>query len=670
METEEKLKLTASNQEQGKQLKKQQSKDDKKRNNKKQDSDSDNEQEIPPVVVGRVIDESEIGRFVDLGLGRGVDATKPSPWLSKSSFQVREVTFDNIIGTEEGGLVNNFEKVVESVQQLQTNMSASVPASQQVSVGVDAELSRSHSKTKRSVGTKVLTRTISFRADFDDICVRRGKKKKKLMAGKGSTEQRHTAPQRSLTLPEGDVAKAEVEANLHSSGEDSSHKPTFEERLSKWILDHLKLKSGKLSAKLEEEGDIDDVNPVDKMIALTDSNDVKIRDLRPLCHDFVVATCITHYVCAIELGASEYKMMSEEQVQTRIKMTGKVGVSSAASVSASQQASISKKNKEKSTTKIGTIRERRKRGRYWVERGTCEEAVVGVKFQPLSSVVVRCNVLKKALENALQGYIDSQGVAKYGPFYISCHSEQLFFKIQDNKIVVTDDLSKADEFFVVPCEESGHSRYFSIFYNSESKLKQPDAKIRSKMHIKPIPRYLCCTSVNFRGISDGPLELKLNAKESKSMLTLQDRRSKYLRPAELTDWINEKEIYYINCKHRTFKKDSYICVAATTRQARTSGEIDTVEGEGEVSAAETSKKRSAGASSGDGAATSTTGAVARRKAYSYTTCCKPSISAHDDCSTFMLFRLIRVKKNINWDKFDEPTAEGGEKEEWKKREKC
>ena len=244
-----------------------------------------------------------------------------------------------------------------------------------------------------------------------------------------------------------------------------------------------------------------------------------------------------------------------------------------------------------------------------------------------------------------------------GPFYISCHSEQLFFKVQDNKIVVTDDLSKADEFFVVPCEESGHSRYFSIFYNSESKLKQPDAKIRSKMHIKPIPRYLCCTSVNFRGISDGPLELKLNAKESKSMLTLQDRRSKYLRPAELTDWINEKEIYYINCKHRTFKKDSYICVAATTRQARTSGEIDTVEGEGEVSAAETSKKRSAGASSGDGAATSTTGAVARRKAYSYTTCCKPSISAHDDCSTFMLFRLIRVKKNINWDKFDEPTAD-------------
>ena len=362
-----------------------------------------------------MIDESEIGRFVDLGLGRGVDATKPSPWLSKSSFQVREVKFDNIIGTEEGGLVNTFETVVESVQQLQTNMSASVPASQQVSVGVDAELSRSYSKTKRSVGTKVLTRTISFRADFDDICIR----KKKLKPGKGSTEKKHVAPQRALTLPEGDTAKVEIKATLDSRSDEPNHKPTFEERLSKWILDHLNPPKLNILSKLEEEGKLaEDANPVDKMIALTDLEKVTRKDLRPLCHDFVAATCITHYVCAIELGASKHKVMSEEEVQTRIKTTGKVGVSSAASVSASQQGSFSKKNKEKNMTKIGVIR-----GRGRVERGTCEEAVVGVKFQPLSSVVVRCNILKKALEVALQRYIDSQGVAKCEYKSYDCKSE-------------------------------------------------------------------------------------------------------------------------------------------------------------------------------------------------------------------------------------------------------
>lgn len=229
-----------------------------------------------------------------------------------------------------------------------------------------------------------------------------------------------------------------------------------------------------------------------------------------------------------------------------------------------------------------------------------------------------------------------------GPFYISCHSEQLFFKVDDNRITVTDDLSKASEFFVVPCEESGQSRHFSIFHNSESKLKPPDT--RPKMRIKPIPRYLC-TYVNFRGISDGPLELKLNAKESKSMLVLHDRRSKHLHPADLTDWINGKEIYYINCKHRSFKKDSYICVAATNpalveRQMSTSSEVDTIEGEGEVSMVESSKKRSTGAGSA---------------AAGYITCCKPSISAHDDRTTFMLFRLIRVKKDADWDKYDDET---------------
>lgn len=216
--------------------------------------------------------------------------------------------------------------------------------------------------------------------------------------------------------------------------------------------------------------------------------------------------------------------------------------------------------------------------------------------------------------------------------------------------MVTDNLSEADQFFVVPCEECGNSRHFSIFYNSESKLKPPES--RPKMRMKPIPSYLC-TCVNFRGISDGPLELKLNAKESKSMLMLQDRRSKHLRPAELNDWINGKEIFYINCKHRSFKKDSYICVTATnpSRQgASMSSEVDTIEGEGGVSADESSKKRNTGASGG-----ATVGAAARRKAYSYTTCCKPNISAHNDRTTFMLFRLIRVKQNVDWDKYDDPT---------------
>ena len=376
------------------------------RERKRDDSSSFSEEEEEmkaESIAGRVIAENEIGHFVDLGLGRGVDATKSSPWLSKSSFQVREVTSDNIIGTEEGGLINHFEEVVESVQQLQTNLSASVPASQQVSVGVDSELSRSYSKTKRSVGTKVLTRTISFRADFDDICVRRRKRK-----GRGK-EHKHSVPQRALTVPEGEAAKAEVEAALVRA-QSEEHQPTFEERLSNWILEHLQGPPAKALEKLINEEEIaEDANPIEKLNHLIEKGTPAVRrkDLRPLCHDFVTATSITHYVCAIELGAAAYKVLSEEEVQTQLKTKGKIGVSSAADVSVSQQAKWYNKNKKKQETKIGAMDKEGK-----VERGTTGEAVVGVKFQPLSSVVVRCNMLKKALEAALQRYIDSQGIAK------------------------------------------------------------------------------------------------------------------------------------------------------------------------------------------------------------------------------------------------------------------
>ena len=73
-----------------------------------------------------VVSPGEIGRIVDLGLGRGVDITKKSPWLDKSSFQVRPVDVDNIIGTEEGGSLQNYEHEVVSIQEQQGELKASI----------------------------------------------------------------------------------------------------------------------------------------------------------------------------------------------------------------------------------------------------------------------------------------------------------------------------------------------------------------------------------------------------------------------------------------------------------------------------------------------------------------------------------------------------------------
>ena len=119
--------------------------------------------------IRRVMKPGEEMSFQDLGLGRGVDATNPTPWLNKRPLQIREVYYDDIIGTEEGNLYQGFVNEVESTQHFQTNLSASVPLSQLVNLGIDSELSRSYSVSQKSIGRKITTRTISFRAPFDKI---------------------------------------------------------------------------------------------------------------------------------------------------------------------------------------------------------------------------------------------------------------------------------------------------------------------------------------------------------------------------------------------------------------------------------------------------------------------------------------------------------------------
>ena len=110
----------------------------------------------------------DIQRIIDLGLGRGIDATNPTPWKKKSSYQVRPVSFENIIGTEEGGCVQSYEREVTSVSETRGRASASITDPKTaITVGVEAEYAQSSSNRYKVVGTKVLNRTISFK----DHCV-------------------------------------------------------------------------------------------------------------------------------------------------------------------------------------------------------------------------------------------------------------------------------------------------------------------------------------------------------------------------------------------------------------------------------------------------------------------------------------------------------------------
>ena len=73
-----------------------------------------------------IISKEEVQRFVDLGLGRGIDTTDPELWRNKCAFTVRHATFKNVIGTDEGNLAEDYSKRVLSGNDLQEEFKESV----------------------------------------------------------------------------------------------------------------------------------------------------------------------------------------------------------------------------------------------------------------------------------------------------------------------------------------------------------------------------------------------------------------------------------------------------------------------------------------------------------------------------------------------------------------
>ena len=362
-----------------------------------------------------VVSASEIGRIVDLGLGRGVDITKPSPWLEKSSFQVRPVDQENIIGTEEGGSLQNYEREIISIQEQQGELKASITIPQSpVSIGVDAEQARSHATTRRSVGKKVVNRTISFRADFHD-------------APKSCTgDPRLAKAEASLALSERKISSSNSLAIGHSTSilqQESfggtittsyvldEANMTFEERLCMWILERVIHRSElrAMHAMIDKSTQSPEVVPdlsspiesLGKYIQMC--NHEERKEIVGDCKNFVYHFRITHYVSAIELGAAEYRVMSEDEYVTRIGMGGSFGVEAIANAAVKEKASWKKTKRASDLKRIGLIKQD-----GTVERGSYGEAVVGIQVQPISSLV-KIRYLGLALQQGLLEYSTEEG---------------------------------------------------------------------------------------------------------------------------------------------------------------------------------------------------------------------------------------------------------------------
>ena len=356
-----------------------------------------------PKKAAAVLTAAEIDRMIDLGLGRGLDSTNAKPWANKSAFQVRRVTAESVIGTEEGGSLQSYEREVTSVLSQQTDLKTSLVVPQSpVQIGIDAEQSRSVSSTRRTVGKKVVNRSVSFRSDFSDAPTIWN------TAGADLAIRSYNA-RLDGTVADERVSPADERSVADVVGDDYK---TFQERLSKWIVKRI-LQRQELTAQ-EMRGTsrpvgnpkfiVDDENSLTVLadfIYIADEAEKKkiIHD----CYDFVKHFRITHYVSTIELGATEYRVFSETDYNSTIGVGGSLAVEKLANLSVTHKRTSRKLKKASDIKTIGKISEDRKVG-----RGTHDEAVVGIRVEPIYSLV-KLPYLQLSLQRALIHYMDEQG---------------------------------------------------------------------------------------------------------------------------------------------------------------------------------------------------------------------------------------------------------------------
>ena len=316
---------------------------------------------------GAACDENDVGRCLDLGLGRGIDATNPKPWLNKTSFQVRRVVYDELIGTEEGGALNQYTNQVKSSVTLQKSMLSAVTQSKSpVKVEVDGEITRSLTAITKSFGRKVVNRTISYRED----CAPK--------TGRGET------------VSDGD----------------------FEARLWKWICEQVEFSVADPKHSVLES--------FDKLVNQAPNSAEQRAKVIEACRAFVHVFRATHYVTAIELGAAEYAVEvhadSEDPDAAEQNSSGTLSRRNSRRGSGSTKGNRYKEPRESSSSAMSSFVTAKRIGIMnddgTVTRRSHGEAVVAVKIQPVSRLIKQPFLklaLQLAMVNFIEEHIDKEG---------------------------------------------------------------------------------------------------------------------------------------------------------------------------------------------------------------------------------------------------------------------
>ena len=369
------------------------------------------------------------------GLGRGVDITKATPWLEKTSFQVRKVDAEDIIITDEGGLLKGYSETVNNNTTVHSQIRAGVKAPDTpISIGVDAEYTRTDCSSRHVVGLKVKDRTISFLIDFEDVpksrvaTVRKAKEQIKKAATPKPGRKVSTAP---TSTTKGTFFNGEPFENrlckwlldcLEHRGVPCSDNKTNEE-LYEWIRKRCKHESGSNGDAEQDVGaqggpgalqDVGLQGGPGQLQGGADSNEC-VSWIEEYIDHFIKHFGVTHYVSAIEIGALEYSVLTEKEYEKRVAAGGNASLTSQlyGGIEVSAKHTHLKKFKLRSS-------ERKQIGKILNDKVEVE-AVIGCQIRPISSLVTH-PYLQLALKEGVKKYI----MQKISSKLLYCFSNQNF----------------------------------------------------------------------------------------------------------------------------------------------------------------------------------------------------------------------------------------------------
>ena len=336
--------------------------------------------ELPPAELRK--------KFTLCGLGRGVNITKHTPWMEKTSFQARAVRPEDLIETDEGGLLKGYSEEVNSSTTIHYQVRAGVKAPDvPLTIGVDSEYSRTDCSNKHVVGLKVKNRTISFRVDFDDLS------KSRASTAKEAREQMQLDKTEHSHKPSDETEPPQNPEDV-----------PFESRLCQWLcecLEHRGIRADGMQPhelmflKIEREGE-------DKGKRLIDIEEEALQLQDDITH-FIRQLGVTHYVSAIELGGLNFSILTEKEYERKIAMSGSASLNSklygGIEATASKSNLFKFKSKREERKMIGKITKNEEREVVYRK----DEAVIGCHIRPISSLV-KNPYLQKAINESVRIY--------------------------------------------------------------------------------------------------------------------------------------------------------------------------------------------------------------------------------------------------------------------------